>query len=105
MSGVDTQRCVFVGEEKTKAGKNRVVPILSIIRPFVEYFYERATEALFLSGYAWHINGNNFRRRDYYPTFSKILEHADFDATSDIYIQADLSKLHQEMSKLASCED
>lgn len=135
MSGVDTQRWVFIGGEKTEAGKNRIVPILSVIRPFVEYFYERATGDLFLSGYDGNINGNNFRKRDYYPTLerlgirtaqrrmnphscrytlatrghslgidndtlAKILGHADFDVTSDIYIQADISKLHQEMAKL-----
>lgn len=36
---------------------------------------------------------------------SKILGHADFDVTSDIYIQADISKLHQEMAKLDPRED
>lgn len=140
MSGVDTKRWVFIGGEKTEAGKNRVVPILSVIRPFVEYFYERATGDLFLSGYDGNINGNNFRKRDYYPTLerlgirtaqrrmnphscrytlatrghslgidndtlSKIPDHADFDVTSDIYIQADISKLHQEMAKLDPHED
>ncbi|WP_369284056.1 tyrosine-type recombinase/integrase [Oscillibacter sp. GMB15532] len=140
MSGVDMVRWVFIGGEKTEAGKNRIVPILSVIRPFVEYFHERATGYLFLSGYDGNINGNNFRKRDYYPTLerlgirtaqrrmnphscrytlatrghslgidddtlSKILGHADFDVSSDIYIQADISKLHQEMSKLDSHED
>jgi len=38
-------------------------------------------------------------------TLSKILGHADFDITSDIYIQADINKLHQEMAKLDPCED
>lgn len=139
MSGVDTQRWVFIGGEKTEAGKNRIVPILSVIRPFVQFFYERATGDLFLSGYDGNINGRNFRKRDYYPTLerlgirtaqrrmnphscrytlatrghslgidndtlSKILGHADFDVTSDIYIQADISKLHQEMAKLTPHE-
>ncbi|MET0017947.1 tyrosine-type recombinase/integrase [Oscillibacter sp.] len=140
MSGVNMERWIFIGGEKTEAGKNRVVPILSIIRPFVEYFYARATGDLFLSGYVGNINGRNFRKRDYYPTLerlgirteqrrmnphscrytlatrghslgidndtlSKILGHADFDVTSDIYIQADIDKLHQEMSKLDPHED
>ncbi len=38
-------------------------------------------------------------------TLSKTLGHVDFDMTSDIYIQADTSKLHQEMPKLDSHED
>lgn len=135
MSGIDTQHWVFVGGEKTEAGKNRIVPILHVIRPFVQYFADRATGDLFLSGYEGNIKGDNFRKRDYYPTLerlgirtadrrmnphscrytlatrghslgidddtlSKILGHADFDVTSDIYIQADIVKLHQEMSKL-----
>lgn len=135
MSGVDLQRWIFVGGEKTEAGRNRIVPILSIIRPFVAYFYERATGDLFLSGYSGNLSGGNFRKRDYYPTLerlgirtaqrrmnphscrytlatrghslgidndtlSKILGHADFDITSDIYIQADIEKLHREMAKL-----
>ncbi|WP_312942955.1 site-specific integrase [Oscillibacter sp.] len=130
LSGVDTQRWVFTGGEKTEAGKNRIVPILNVIRPFVEYFHSQANGDLFLSGYDGNINGNNFRRRDYYPTLerlgirtaqrrmnphscrytlatrghslgidndtlSKILGHADFDVTSDIYIQAHINKLHQ----------
>jgi integrase len=140
MSGVDTQRWVFIGGEKTEAGKNRIVPILSVIRPLVQYFYERATGDLFLSGYDGNINRNSFRKRDYYPTLerlgirtaqrrmnphscrytlatrghslgidndtlSKILGHADFDVTSDIYIQADIGKLHQEMAKLDPHEE
>lgn len=124
----------------TASRKNRIVPILSVIRPFVEYFHARATGDLFLSGYDGNIKGDNFRKRDYYPTLerlgirtaqrrmnphscrytlatrghslsidddtlSKILGHADFDVTSDIYIQDDISKLHQEMSKLDLRQD
>lgn len=33
-------------------------------------------------------------------TLTNILGHADFDVTSDIYIQTNLEKLHAEMSKL-----
>ncbi len=38
-------------------------------------------------------------------TLFKILGHADFDVISDIYIQADINKLHQKMAKLDPCED
>ncbi len=125
----------FTGGEKTDAGKDRVIPIVNTIRPFVQYFYDRANGELFLSGYSGNLASNNFRRRDYYPTLErlgvrtetrkmrphscrytlatrghslgidndtlvKILGHADFDTTSEYYIQADLDKLHSEMSKI-----
>ncbi|WP_298016732.1 site-specific integrase [uncultured Dysosmobacter sp.] len=135
LSGVDIEKWTFQGGEKTEAGKGRIVPIVPKIRPFVRYFYERASGELFLSGYEGNQAAGNFRRRDYYPTLerlgirtaerpmkphscrytlatrghslgidndtlTKILGHADFDVTSDIYIQTDLEKLHAEMSKL-----
>ena len=112
-----------------------MIPIVNTIRPFVQYFYDRANGELFLSGYSGNLASNNFRRRDYYPTLErlgirtetrkmrphscrytlatrghslgidndtlvKILGHADFDTTSEYYIQADLDKLHSEMSKI-----
>lgn len=72
MGGVDLQRWIFVGGEKTEAGRNRIVPILGVIRPFVSYFYERATGDLFLSGYSGNLSGGNFRKRDYYPTLERL---------------------------------
>lgn len=45
------------------------------------------------------------RRHSLDDALSKTLGHVDFDVTSDIYIQADTSKLHQEMSKLDSHEN
>lgn len=135
LSGVDTKNWSFRGGLKTEAGRDRLVPIVKTIRPFVQYFCDKATGTLFLSGYEGNKDGPNYRKRDYYPTLerlgirtkdrgmrphstrytlatrghsmgidddtlSKILGHADFDVTSDIYIQADLKKLHQEMKKL-----
>jgi integrase len=135
LSGVDIKNWVFRSGEKTEAGRNRLVPIVHRIRPFVQYFYDRATGDTFLSGYEGNQKSSNFRKRDYYPTLerlgirtvarpmkphscrytlatrghslgidddtlAKILGHAEYDVTSNIYIQADLEKLHKEMSKL-----
>lgn len=135
LDSVDTLHWVFRGGEKTDAGKERLVPILEVIRPFVQYFCDSAIGSLFLSGYEGNQNSSNFRKRDYYPTLerlgirtperpmrphscrytlatrghsegidddslTKIMGHADYDVTSSIYIQADLGKLHNEMSKL-----
>lgn len=138
--GVDLDEWVFRGGVKTRAGKKRLVPIVTTIRPFVQYFYEKAKGRAFLSGYTGNKDVANFRNRDYYPTLErlgirtedrpmkphscrytlatrghsmgidndtlvKILGHADFDVTSDIYIQEDIQKLHDEMAKLVPAED
>lgn len=135
LSGVNVKQWYFRGGEKTEAGRDRLVPIVTAIRPFVRYFWDRATGELFLSGYSGNLQDNNFRKRDYYPTLerlgirtkdrtmrphscrytlatrghsmgidndtlAKILGHAEFAVTSDIYIQADLQHLHQEMAKI-----
>ena len=135
LSGVNVKQWYFRGGEKTEAGRDRLVPIVTAIRPFVRYFWDRATGDLFLSGYSGNLQDNNFRKRDYYPTLerlgirtkdramrphscrytlatrghsmgidndtlAKILGHAEFAVTSDIYIQADLQHLHQEMAKI-----
>ena len=139
-SSVDLENWVFRAGIKTRAGKKRLVPIVEPIRPFVQYFYDRATGLSFLSGYTGNKEVANFRNRDYYPTLErlkirtddrpmkphscrytlatrghsmgidndtlvKILGHADFDITSDVYIQEDLQKLHNEMAKLVPAKD
>ena len=72
MSGVNTEAWFFQGGEKTDAGKNRLVPILPTIQPFVQYFVEKSKGDLFLSGYAGNLDARNFRRRDYYPTLERL---------------------------------
>lgn len=69
---VDLEHAIFIGGEKSEAGRFRPVPILGVIRPFVEYFYNRAKGDLFLSGYEGNLNGPNFRKRDYYPTLERL---------------------------------
>lgn len=72
LTGVDTEHWIFRGGEKTDAGRDRLVPIISTIRPFVQYFVDRATGDLFLSGYEGNLEGSNFRKRDYYPTLERL---------------------------------
>lgn len=55
----------FVGGIKTKAGKNRMVPILPETQPYLQYFYDKADGELLVSGYDGNRNPNNFRRRDF----------------------------------------
>ena len=72
LTGVDTEHWIFRGGEKTDAGRDRLVPIISTIRPFVQYFVDRATGDLFLSGYEGNLEGSNFRKRDYYPALERL---------------------------------
>lgn len=71
-NGVDLKRNLFTGGEKTEAGKNRVVPIHPEILPYVQYFMERATGDLFLSGYEGNKDDHNFRSKEYYPTLERL---------------------------------
>ena len=60
----------LVGGSKTKAGKNRAVPVLPEARPYLQYFYSAADGELLVSGYQGSRNANNFRKWD----FSTVLE-------------------------------
>lgn len=132
---VNTDRWFFRYGVKTDAGRERIVPILPTIQPFVRYFVDNASGSTLLSGYEGNQNGAHFRRRDYYPTLErlgirtpdrpmkphgcrytlatrghsanvdddslrKILGHADYNITSDVYIQPDLDKLEAEFKKV-----
>ena len=72
LTGVNIEEWFFRGGEKTEAGKNRLVPILPTIQPFVQYFVEKSKGDLFLSGYDGNLDARNFRRRDYYPTLERL---------------------------------
>lgn len=132
---VNMDRWFFRHGIKTEAGRERLVPILPTIQPFVRYFVGCATGPTLLSGYEGNQTVQNFRRRDYYPALErlgirtpdrpmrphscrytlatrshsadvdddslrKIMGHADYNVTSDIYIQPDLDKLQAEFKKL-----
>ena len=61
-----------VGGEKTEAGRNRVIPIISEGRKYFDYFAQRAKGSLLLSGYTGQHVAANFRRRDYYPLLERL---------------------------------
>lgn len=61
-----------IGGEKTEAGRNRVIPIISEGRKYFDYFAQRVKGPLLLSGYAGQHIAANFRRRDYYPLLERL---------------------------------
>lgn len=61
-----------IGGEKTKAGRNRVIPIRPEGREYFKYFAEQATGELLISGYTGQKVSANFRRRDYYPLLEEL---------------------------------
>ncbi len=58
----------MVSGEKTEAGIDRLVPIHPVVESYVRYFLEKATDSLFVSGYAGNKLVRNFREREFYPT-------------------------------------
>lgn len=61
-----------VGGEKTKAGRNRVIPIMMPGMPHFEHFAQIADGELLLSGYTGQRDAHNFRNRDYYKTLAAL---------------------------------
>lgn len=55
----------LVGGSKTKAGKNRTVPILPEALPYIQYFWAAGDGDLLVSGYQGNRTANNFRKRDF----------------------------------------
>lgn len=55
----------LVGGSKTKAGKNRTVPILPEALPYLQYFWSMGEGDLLISGYQGNRTANNFRKRDF----------------------------------------
>lgn len=62
----------LVGGSKTKAGKNRSVPILPEARPYLQYFYSAADGELLISGYQGNRTANNFRKRDFTAALERL---------------------------------
>lgn len=60
-----------IGGEKTKAGKNRVIPIRPEGQKYFEYFANLANDERLLSGYAAK-DMQQFRQIYYYPLLSKL---------------------------------
>ena len=88
-----------VGGEKTEAGKNRVIPIISEGRKYFDYFAQRANGPLLLSGYTGQHVAANFRRRDYYPllerlNISKKTPHSTRHTYTSWAVESDIKAAH-----------
>ena len=68
---VDLERRILTGGSKTEAGRNRVVPILDSILPYVRYFYERAGTYL-IEEQGHPLSDDTFRRRRFYPKLEEL---------------------------------
>ena len=68
---VDLQRRILTGGSKTEAGRNRVVPILDTVYPYVEHFYNRAKKYL-IEESGRVIRDDTFRRYRFYPKLEEL---------------------------------
>ena len=99
----------IVGGEKTKAGKNRIVPLpqnISEIGEFLQKFADSSeSERIF------PMTESTFRNDCFYSglteigleqqeNLQKIIGHSDFSTTAEIYIHQDIETLKDEMSKI-----
>ena len=62
----------LVGGSKTKAGKNRTVPILPEALSYLQYFWSMGEGDLLISGYKGNRTANNFRKRDFTQTLEAL---------------------------------
>lgn len=68
---VDLKRRILTGGSKTEAGRNRVVPILDTVYPYVEYFYSRSRKYL-IEENGRAIRDDTFRRYRFYPKLEEL---------------------------------
>lgn len=68
---VDLKKRILTGGSKTMAGRNRVVPILDSIQPYVEYFYAQNGKYLIERDGA-PIRDDYFRRSMFYPKLDEL---------------------------------
>lgn len=121
-----------IGGEKTKAGRNRVIPISAPARAYFAEMAEAADGPLLISGYNGQRSVQNFREREFYPLLSrlgisrktphstrhtyaslarragvppealqKILGHADYQTTANIYVHTDILDLISAADKIS----
>lgn len=69
---LDADYPYLVGGEKTEAGRNRAVPIISTILPYVRWFRDNATGEALFSAYQGNKDPQKWRRRDYYPLLESL---------------------------------
>ena len=70
-TNVDLAAGVIIGGSKTKAGRNRKIPILSAIRPYIEYFYAKGGNLL-IENNGKPMTEDHFRRQHFYPTLTAL---------------------------------
>lgn len=68
---IDMQARTITGGSKTEAGRDRVVPILDSIFPYVQYFYDMPGEYL-IEKNGRPLTDDTFRRGMFYPTLQKL---------------------------------
>lgn len=122
----------LTGGSKTKAGKDRTIPILPEARPYLQSLYSAADGELLISGYQGNRTANNFRNRDFASALAKlgitgktphstrhtfaslavragvkpealrkIIGHANYSTTVEIYAHANLPELKEELAKIS----
>lgn len=69
---LDEEYPYLVGGEKTEAGRNRVVPIISTIRPYVQWFLDNAKDESLFSAYMGNRDPKHWREREYYPLLDSL---------------------------------
>lgn len=69
---LDEEYPYLVGGEKTEAGRNRIVPIISTIKPYVQFFYDHATGPQLFSYYMGNKSPKHWRDREYYPLLDEL---------------------------------
>lgn len=62
----------IIGGGKTEAGKNRIIPIASVIQPIIEKQLQTAGEYLFPTAEGKQLSQKNFSKRHYYPALEQI---------------------------------
>lgn len=99
-----------LGGEKTEAGRNRVIPIRPEGRQYFKYFADQATGDLLISGYVGQRVPANLEKKTPHATrhtyasrarqagmlpeiLQKILGHADYSTTANVYVHTDIAKL------------
>ena len=73
----------MVGGSKTKAGKNRIIPINKKIEPFIRKYYEenKDKEYLIINSLGRHMEYSNYRREKFDNIMEKLkMEHKPHDA-------------------------
>jgi len=122
---IDLDKKVITGGSKTKAGKNRIIPINDKIIEHIYYWYNTNSDYL-INKLGGKINANTFREYFYYPTLKiakirrltphstrhtfaslmsksgantaaiqKIIGHANYSTTANIYTHKHLDELRK----------